>query len=131
MDFVPHDKEAINELLTFFKTILNERIKEVRTTKKLVESPVRLVDSEGSPSQEMQKAYRYLQKEFDNPQKILEINPNHPIIIELAGIKGINPVRDLVIEQLYENALIAEGVQPNSADLVKRVNKIIEVALKK
>ena len=125
------DKESINELLTFFKTILNERIKEVRTTKKLVESPVRLVDSEGSPSQEMQKAYRYLQKEFDSPQKILEINPNHPIIIELAGIKGINPVRDLVIEQLYENALIAEGVQPNSADLVKRVNKIIEVALKK
>jgi molecular chaperone HtpG len=125
------DKNELNELLTFFKTTLNERIKEVRTTKKLVESPVRLVDSEGSPSPEIQKAYRYLQKEFDSPQRILEINPNHPIIKNLAGIKGINPIRELVIEQLYENALIAEGVQPNSADLVKRVNKIIEVALKK
>lgn len=125
------DKNELNELLTFFKTTLNERIKEVRTTKKLVESPVRLVDSEGSPSPEIQKAYRYLQKEIDAPQRILEINPSHPIIKNLAGIKGINPVRELVIEQLYENALIAEGVQPNSADLVKRVNKIIEVALKK
>lgn len=125
------DTAELNELLTFFKTTLNERIKEVRTTKKLVESPVRLVDSEGSPSPEIQKAYRYLQKEFDSPQRILEINPSHPIIKNLAGIKGINPVRELVIEQLYENALIAEGVQPNSADLVKRVNKIIEVALKK
>jgi len=125
------DKVEMNELLTFFKTTLNERIKEVRTTRKLVESPVRLVDSEGSPSPEIQKAYRYLQKEFDSPQRILEINPSHPIIKHLAGIKGINPVRELVIEQLYENALIAEGVQPNSADLVKRVNKIIEVALTK
>ncbi|MDX9849560.1 MAG: molecular chaperone HtpG [Anaerolineaceae bacterium] len=129
------DKEEVgeaemNELLTFFKTTLNERIKEVRTTKKLVESPVRLVDSEGSPSPEMQKAYRYLQKDFDSPQRILEINPSHPIIKDLSAIKGINPVRELVIEQLYENALIAEGVQPNSADLVKRVNKIIEAALK-
>ncbi len=123
-------KSEINELITFFKTTLDERIKEVRTTKKLVESPARLIDSEGSPSPEMQKAYRYLQKEFDSPQKILEINPSHPIIKNLAGIKGINPVRELVIEQLYENALISEGVQPNSADLVKRVNKIIEAALK-
>ncbi len=123
-------KSELNELITFFKTTLDERIKEVRTTKKLVESPARLIDSEGSPSPEMQKAYRYLQKEFDSPQKILEINPSHPIIKNLAGIKGINPVRELVIEQLYENALISEGVQPNSADLVKRVNKIIEAALK-
>ncbi len=124
------DQAEINELLAFFKTTLDDKIKEVRTTKKLVESPVRLVDSEGSPSPEVQKAYRYLQKDFDSPQKILEINASHPIIKDLAGIKGINPVRELVIEQLYENALIAEGVPPNSADLVKRVNKIIEAALK-
>lgn len=124
------DSAEMNELLTFFKTTLNEKIKEVRTTKKLVESPVRLVDSEGSPSPEVQKAYRYLQKDFDTPQRILEINPSHPIIKDLAGIKGISPVRELVIEQLFENALIAEGVPPNSADLVKRVNKIIEAALK-
>ena len=105
-------------------------MKEVRTTKKLVESPARLVDSDGSPSPEIQKAYRYLQKEFESPQKILEINPHHPIIINLASLKGINPLRELVIEQLFENALISDGVQPNNADLVKRVNKIIEAALK-
>jgi len=124
------DQNSINELLTFFKTTLSERVKEVRTTKKLVESPARLVDSDGSPSPEIQKAYRYLQKEFESPQKILEINPHHPIIINLASLKGINPLRELVIEQLFENALISDGVQPNNADLVKRVNKIIEAALK-
>jgi len=124
------DQNELNELMTFFKTTLTDRIKEVRTTNKLVDSPARLVDLEGSPSQEIQKAYRYLQKEFESPEKILEINPNHPIIMNLAKIKGINPIRDLVIEQLFENALIADGIQPNSANMIKRVNRIIEVALK-
>jgi molecular chaperone HtpG len=124
------DQNDLNELLTFFKTTLSERIKEVRTTNKLVDSPARLVDSAGSPSQEMQKAYRYLQKDFESPEKILEINPNHLIIINLSKIKGISPIRDLVIEQLFENALIADGIQPNSANMIKRVNQIIEAALK-
>jgi molecular chaperone HtpG len=71
-----------------------------------------------------------LQKDFESPEKILEINPNHLIIINLSKIKGISPIRDLVIEQLFENALIADGIQPNSANMIKRVNQIIEAALK-
>lgn len=125
------DQKGINELLTFFKTTLSDRIKEVRMTEKLVESPARLVDPEGSPSQEIQKAYKYLQKDMDAPLKILEINPHHPIILNLSKIEGINPIRELVIEQLYENALLAEGIQLNSSSYVKRVNKIIEAALQK
>ena len=125
------DQKGINELLTFFKTTLSDRIKEVRTTEKLVESPARLIDPEGSPSQEIQKAYKYLQKDMDAPLKILEINPHHPIIFNLSKIEGINPIRELVIEQLYENALLAEGIQLNSSSYVKRVNKIIEAALQK
>lgn len=125
------DQKDLNELLTFFKTTLNDRIKEVRTTEKLVESPARLIDPEGSPSQEIQKAYKYLQKDIDSPLKILEINPHHPIITSLSKIKGVNPIRELVIEQLFENALITDGVQLNNSNYIKRVNKIIEAALQK
>lgn len=125
------DEKHLNELLTFFKTTLNDRIKEIRTTENLVDSPARLVDPEGSPSQEIQKAYKYLQKDLDTPLKILEINPHHPIIANLAKIEGINPIRELIIEQLFENALITDGVQFNSSNHIKRVNKIIEAALQK
>jgi len=125
------DQKELNELLTFFKTTLSDRIKEVRTTEKLVESPARLVDTEGSPSQEMQKAYKYLQKDIDAPLKILEINPHHPIITNLSKIKGVNPLRELIIEQLYENALVTDGAQLNSSNYIKRVNQIIEAALQK
>ena len=80
-------------------------------------------------SPELQKAYRYMQKEVEIPQKNLEINPSHPIIKQLNGLKGVNPIRELVIEQLFENALILDGYQPNQADHIKRINKIIEAAL--
>ena len=121
--------ENINEILASFKTILENKIKEVRTTEQLVESPARLIDSEGSPSQELQKAYRYLQKDMAPAEKILEINPHHPIIIQLGKISGVSLLRDLVVEQVYENALIIEGLQPNTSELVSRINKIIESAL--
>lgn len=121
--------QEFKELLTFFKTTLEDKVKEVKITDKLVESPVRLVDAEGSMSPELQKAYRYMQKEVEIPHKNLEINPSHPIIKQLNGLKGVNPIRELVIEQLFENALILDGYQPNQADHIKRINKIIEAAL--
>lgn len=121
----------INEILTFFKTILEGKIKEVRTTEQLVESPARLVDTKGSPSPEIQKAYRYLQRDMDIPEKVLEINPHHPIIIKLGNLAGVNALRGLIIEQIYENALIHEGIQPETTAMLKRINEIILASLTK
>jgi len=132
-----HDKEElksaenINDILAFFKTGLGEKVKEVRTTEQLVESPARLVDSKGSPSPEIQKAYRYMQKEMDTPEKVLEINPHHPIIVNLGKITGVSALRTMIIEQIYENALINEGIQPETSNMLKRINNIILAALPK
>ncbi len=121
----------INEILAFFKTILEGKIKEVRTTEQLVESPARLVDTKGSPSPEIQKAYRYLQRDMDIPEKVLEINPHHPIIVKLGNLTGVNALRGLIIEQIYENALIHEGIQPETTTMLKRINEIILASLTK
>jgi len=123
--------DNINEILTFFKTTLEGKIKEVRTTEQLVESPARLVDTKGSPSPEIQKAYRYLQREMDIPEKVLEINPHHPIIVKLGHLSGINSLRNLIIEQIYENALINEGIQPETTNMLKRINEIMLASLSK
>lgn len=123
--------DNMNEILSFFKTSLEGKIKEVRTTEQLVESPARLVDSKGSPSPEMQKAYRYLQKEMGAPEKVLEINPHHPIILGLGKITGVNSLRSMIIEQIYENALINEGIQPEISKMVKRINDIMLASLPK
>ncbi len=122
--------ENINEVLTFFKSTLGDRIKEVRTTDQLVESPARLVDSDDSPSKELQMAYQYLQKEMEAPSKVLEINPHHAIIQQLSALKGLNPIRELVIEQIYENTLLVEGMQVNTTDMVSRINQLLVAAMK-
>jgi len=41
------------------------------------------------------------------------------------------PVIDLSIEQLYENALLVEGVHPNPANMVGRIQALIEAAVGK
>ncbi len=122
--------ENMNEVLTFFKTTLGEKIKEVRTTDQLVESPARLVDADDSLSKEMQMAYQYLQKDMGAPAKVLEINPKHPIIKSISELQGINPMREMVIEQIYENALMVEGLHVNTTDMVKRINQILIAAIK-
>ena len=90
-----------------------------------------MVDTKGSPSPEIQKAYRYLQREMDIPEKVLEINPHHPIIIKLGNLTGVSALRGLIIEQIYENALIQEGIQPETTNMLKRINEIMLASLSK
>ncbi len=75
-------------------------------------------------------AYQYLQKEMEAPSKVLEINPHHPIIQQLSTLQGLNPVREMVIEQIYENTLLVEGMNVNTSDMVSRINKLLVAAMK-
>jgi molecular chaperone HtpG len=63
-------------LIERFKTLLGDRVADVRFTDRLSDSPARLVDPHGAPNQEMQRVYRLLNKEFDIPKKVLELNSN-------------------------------------------------------
>ncbi|MFM8322035.1 MAG: molecular chaperone HtpG [Chloroflexota bacterium] len=116
-------------LIERFKTLLGERVSDVRMTDRLTGSPARLVDPQGAPNQEMQRVYKLLNKEFDAPKKILELNPRHPIVARLAALGPGHPLGALVIEQVYEDALLVEGLHPDPAGMISRIQKIIEAAL--
>ena len=117
-------------LVERFKAQLGERVSDVRTTDRLSGSPARLIDAEGAPNQEMQHVYRLLQRDFEEPKKILELNPRHPILVHLNGLPGDSPLSSLVIEQIFEDALLIEGLHPDPASMISRIQKIIEAALK-
>lgn len=128
----PTDKlpeEDYAALIERFKSQLGERVTDVRMTERLSESPARLVDSEGAPNQEMQRVYRLLDKEFEVPKKVLELNPKHPIMRRLYSLEPDNPLNSLIIEQVYENALLIEGLHPDPASMINRIQKLIEAAL--
>ena len=110
---------------------LGERVVEVRASRMLKTSPVRLVSPEDAPNREMQRIYRFLEQEYEVPKRILEINRNHPLVADLAHLVRERPedqLIDLAIEQLYESALVQEGLHPDPAKMVPRIERLLGLA---
>jgi len=117
-----------------FAAVLGERVLEVRESRMLTENPLRLVTPEGQPDRNVQRVYRMLEQDFEVPRKILELNRRHPLIANLAGRLGADQdaaLVDEVIEQLYENALLADGIHPNPASMVGRIQRLLEIATRR
>ncbi len=119
----------LESLLARFRETLGEKVQEVRPSARLSQSLARLVDPEGAPNPELQRVYKYLGKEFETSKKILELNPAHPLLKSLPNLAQNPGLQTLLIEQIYESALLAEGLHPNPAGMVERVQKIMEAAL--
>jgi len=89
----------------------------------------RLVDPQGTPAPEIQRVYRYLGKEVENPKKILELNPSHAMLKSLAKLDPGSALQTLVIEQIFDSALLVEGLHPDPASMAPRIQQIMEQAL--
>lgn len=127
----PLDDARLEELLDRFREILGERIVEVRVTDRLTNSVARLVDAQGSLGQELQRVYRMMDREYQIPKKILEINPSHPILKHLSALQEGDPLAKLVIELIFENTLLIEGLHPDPASMISGIQQLMESALEK
>ena len=116
-------------LLERFKQVLGERVVDVRASNRLSHSVARLVDPEGAPDPELQRVYKYLGKEVEVPKKILELNPAHSILKNLLKDKVDPALQNLVIEQIFDSALLVEGLHPDPSNMAARVQQIMEAAL--
>jgi len=123
------DPSSISDLVGRFKSILGEKISDVRTTDRLVDSPARLVDPEGAPDQSVQRVYKMMDKTFEMPKKVLELNHHHPILKRLADLPDGDPKFDLIATQLYENALLIEGLHPDPVSMISRIQVLMTEAL--
>lgn len=120
-----------NLLVERFKSALGERVSDVRTSQRLSQSLARLVDPEGSPNPEMQRVYKYLGKEYEVPRKILELNPTHPLLKNLLNLGADTELGQVIIEQIYDSALLVEGLHPDPSSLAPRIQQLMEAALEK
>lgn len=111
--------------------VLGERIKEVRASRVLRDSPARLVSDEEALGREMQRIQQLLGREAEQAPRILELNPGHGLVAALARRVEANaedPVVTAALEQLYDNALLIEGLHQNPAAMVPRLLALIEAA---
>jgi HSP90 family molecular chaperone len=123
------DNAAVADLIVRFKVLLGERVSDVRTSTRLSDSPARLADAEGAPDQSVQRVYQMMDKDFELPKKVLELNPKHPIMVKLAALNPADPKFDLVAEQIFENTLLVEGLHPDPVSMVGRIQNLIVSAL--
>ena len=120
-----------NSLVEHFKTVLGERVADVRASTRLYQSVARLADADASVNADLQRVYKYLGKEYEIPKKVLELNPSHTILKDLLKLDTNSELQNIIIEQIYDSALLVEGSHPDPSSMASRVQQIMEAALKK
>jgi molecular chaperone HtpG len=125
------DEKPFNLFVGRCVTTLGERIVEVRESKVLKGSPVRLVTPEGVQDRDTQRLQRFLDQNYVVPKRIMEVNRGHPLISNLAHLLEEHPDSELInlsIEQLYESALVQEGLHPNPQHMLPRIEALMLLA---
>ena len=124
-------EKEFNQFIGRCVTTLGEKVLEVRASKVLKDSPVRLVSPADAQNKEMDRIQRLLNQDYEIPKRILEVNRSHPLVAHLAHLVANQPDSDLInlsIEQLYDSALIQEGLHPNPADILPRIQQLLTLA---
>ncbi|MEP7294262.1 MAG: molecular chaperone HtpG, partial [Chloroflexota bacterium] len=114
-----------------FADVLGGRVVEVRESKNLVGSPARLVSKDNNPQRNMFRINRMMDRDYELPVKILELNPRHPLLRNLSGMIAHtpqNPLIDQVAEQVFETALLQDGIHPDPAAMAGRLYMLMQAA---
>jgi molecular chaperone HtpG len=121
---------ALEPLLLKVKKSLGDAVKDVRSSRRLADSPSCIVVDEHDPTVQMQQILKSLgNKDLPEVKPILELNPSHPIVMKLAAVQDEKVIDDMS-RLLLEQALLVEGAElPDPAGFVKRLNRALEKAL--
>jgi len=115
--------EEHKALVAKVKEALGERVKDVRVTLRLTDSPSCLVADENDMSAHLQRLLRSAGQKLPESRPILELNPRHPLVARLALDDANLPDWS---QLLFDQALLAEGGQlADPAEFVKRMNRML------
>ncbi|GFO55249.1 chaperone protein HtpG [Geomonas sp. Red276] len=99
-------------LLSFVQETLKEKVKEVRLSSRLTESACCLVADEMGLNANMEKILKAMNQEVPEGKRILELNPDHPIMQVMTAMyekdQGNARLADYC-ELLFDQALLTEG----------------------
>jgi len=123
-------QKSLKPVLKKIKKLLGEKVKDVKVSNRLNDSPSCIVADENDPTAQMQEMMRSMgQPDMPQIMPILEINPSHEIVLKLKEKTKQKSFDDVAL-LLYEQALIQEGVKlEDPAGFVKRLNSVIAETL--
>lgn len=124
------DKEAFKQTLEKMKEVLGDKVKEVRLTVRLTDSPSCIVAEEGQMTSQMQRLLRSAGQAVST-QPILELNPHHLLVKQLKNEHNSDRFEDLSMV-LLDQAILAEGGQlDDPATFIKKFNELLLNVAKK
>jgi molecular chaperone HtpG len=123
------DKKAEKEIqpvIEKIKKALGDRVKDVRLSRRLHDSPSCIVADENDPSMQMAQMLKAMgQTDLPDIKPILEVNGDHAIVVSLRGTDDEARIADTA-GVLLDQALLVEGVKlKDPADFVKRMNRLL------
>jgi molecular chaperone HtpG len=125
----PDKAEALKPLLDRLKATLGERVKDVRASVRLADSPSCIVSDEEEPSMKMQQMLRAMGQDVPAPKPTLEINPDHEIVKKLLA-RAEDATTEDATWLLLDQALLMEGVPlQDPATFVQRLNRILSLSI--
>ncbi len=140
---LPEDKDKKDEkkkatrgfkkIKEFVIASLGEKVEDVRESKVLVDGVARLVSPAGGDNN-FYRIQKLMGQSVEVPKKILELNPKNNLIKNIGKLIKEDENSELakaLIEQIYENELLSEGLHPNPADMIPRIQELMDLASKK
>ncbi len=123
-------EKEIAPLISRIKTVLQDKVKDVKASTRLSDSPSCIVVDESDPTIQMQTILKAMgNASLPEIKPILEINPKHSIVQKMESISDEGVFADVSL-LLFEQAMLMEGMKLESpADFVKRMNSILANAL--
>jgi molecular chaperone HtpG len=121
------EKEAneYKDLIGRIKKALGEKVKDVRVTQRLTESPVCLVADEHDMGMHLERLLKAAGQSVPGSKPILEVNPHHALVERLKSESDEARFSDWS-QVLFDQALLAEGGQlEDPAGFVKRLNQLV------
>jgi len=118
-------EDSMRPLVERIKTTLGERVKDVRVTHRLTDSPACLVTGEGDMSANLERLLKAAGQAAPTLKPTLEINPTHALVTRLNSESDEDRFADWA-NLLFEQALLAEGGQlDDPASFVRRLNGLL------
>ncbi len=116
------------DLCRWIKETLGDSVNEVGVSGRLVDSPAIALNADKFMTPSMRRMMKAVKKDADLKYSVnLEINAGHKLIKNLSVLKGKDPeTARLVVEQLFDNALIAVGYLEDPRSMVDRLYRLLE-----
>ena len=109
----PKKSKAAKGTIELIKSHIEELVADVVESTSLVDSPVRLVASEGGLDFNLERILKAQNPEYEGTKKVLEINTSHALIKKLP--KKSTKVQKALSRVLFEQARILDGEMPSDA----------------